>query len=297
MTNASNLEPVAVIANTCLLGEGPVWDAGRKMICWLDILNGIIHQYSPGQNTYQTIEVNQMIGSIALCENGNFIAALQNGFGFIDKATGELTMVADPENHLPGNRFNEGKCDPTGRFWAGTMALSEEPGAGNLYVIQNDLAPAKKIEDVSISNGMAWSMDHRTFYYIDSPTREIVAYDFDETSGHISNKRTIIKVAATDGSPDGMTIDNEGMLWVAHWDGWQVVRWNPDTGEKLSHIKFPVARITSCTFGGDSLEDIYVTSAKVKLTEKELEQQPLAGSLFVIRNCGFKGVPAFEFKV
>ena len=231
MINTAGLQPAIVLPHSCLLGEGPVWDAKRKLICWVDILNGEIHEYSPEQKTHRTIGLHQMIGSIAICTNGNFIAALKNGFAFINRITGKIKMITNPENHLPNNRFNEGKCDPAGRFWAGTMSLSEEPGAGNVYVIQNDFAPIKKIGEVTISNGMAWSPDHQTFYYIDTPTFEIVAYDYDKVTGHINNKRTIIKIANEDGYPDGMTIDNEGMLWIAHWEGWQVTRWDPITVE------------------------------------------------------------------
>jgi sugar lactone lactonase YvrE len=295
MKNTTGIQPEAVLQHTCLLGEGPVWDHKRRLLYWLDILNGEIHQYSPHQKTHRTIGVNQMIGSIAVCTNGNFIAALQNGFGFVDPVTGKVTMITDPESHLPGNRFNEGKCDPAGRFWAGTMALSEEAGAGNVYFVHTDLEVTKKIGTVTVSNGMAWSGDHQKFYYIDSPTSEIVAYDYEESTGHISNKKVIIRIATEDGFPDGMTIDNEGMLWIAHWNGWQVTRWDPATGKELLSIQLPAAKITSCTFGGDDLEDLYITSAKVGLTEEELLEQPLAGSLFVVRNCGYKGLPAFEF--
>lgn len=279
----------------CHLGEGPVWDAKRKAICWVDILNGIIYEYNTQHDTHRTIKVGQMIGSIAICTSGHFLAALQNGFAFIDRISGEVNMIADPESHLPDNRFNEGKCDPAGRFWAGTMALSEEPGAGNLYLIQNDLVPQKKVSGVSISNGMAWSADHRTFYYIDSPTSEVVAYDYDKSTGHISNQRTVIKIPTEDGFPDGMTIDSEGMLWIAHWDGWQVARWDPNSGKKLDHIPCPVAKLTSCTFGGENFQDLYITSARVGLTDEELAKQPLAGAVFVVYNCGYSGLPAFEF--
>ena len=134
------------------------------------------------------------------------------------------------------------------------MSLSEEPNAGNVYVLENKLAHTKTIEDVTISNGMAWSLDHQTFYYIDTPTLEIEAYDYEKATGHISNKRTIINIDEKEGYPDGMTIDNECMFWIAHWDGWQVTRWNPNTGEKLYRIKLPVAKVTSCTFGGENLE-------------------------------------------
>jgi sugar lactone lactonase YvrE len=297
MINEATPQPVAVVEHNCLLGEGPVWDAKQKIICWVDILNGIIHTYSPDQNIHATIPVYQMAGAVAFCTDGNFIAALQNGFAFIDSNTGAIKMTGDPENHLPGNRFNDGKCDPAGRFWAGTMALSEETGAGSLYMLGKDLTAVKKIGNVSISNGMAWSADHTTFYYIDSPSFKVVAYDYDKITGAITNQRTIITIAATDGCPDGMTIDTDGMLWIAHWDGWQVTRWDPATGGKLFHFSLPVSKVTSCTFGGDNLQDLYITSASTGLSEEALKKQPLAGALFVIPDCGFRGMPAFEFVV
>lgn len=295
MVKTAELQIDVVVEHKCELGEGPLWDVKRKAICWIDILKGEIHQYSPEQKTHEIIQVHQMIGSIALCTNGDFIAALQNGFGFVDRISGKVTMIADPESHLSNNRFNEGKCDPAGRFWAGTMSLSEDSLAGSVYVVESNLSVTKKIEGVTISNGMAWSKDYQTLYYIDTPTFEAAAYEYDKSTGNISNKRIIIKIPKEDGSPDGMTIDSEGMLWIAHWDGWQIARWNPTTGEKLYQIKMPVARVTSCTFGGENLGDLFITTARKSLTEDELQKQPLAGSLFVIKNIGFKGMPAFEF--
>ena len=285
-----------VCEHKSLLAEGPLWDAKRKAICWIDILNGIIHEFDPALQTYRSLSLNEMIGTVAVCRDGNFVAALQNGFAFINRTTGEKRMITDPENQLSNNRFNDGKCDPAGRFWAGTMSLSEDTGAGSLYVLDNDLKCSRKIKGVTISNGMAWSADRKTFYYTDTPTLEIAAFDYDDHTGAISNRRTIIKIEEKEGFPDGMTIDNEGMLWIAHWNGWQVTRWNPNTGTKLLSIKLPVAKVTSCTFGGENFDDLYITSAKVDLTEQQLKEQPLAGSLFVIKQSGFKGVPSFEFK-
>ena len=295
MINTSDLKPVVVVEPTCLLGEGPVWDAVQKVICWIDIVNGEIHEYSPEKKIHKTIPVHQMIGTIAVCKDGNFVAALQNGFAFINRQSGEIKMINDPENHLPNNRFNDGKCDPAGRFWAGTMSLTDEPDKGNLYSLEKDGRIKKQIGNVSISNGIAWSIDETILYYIDTPTFEIVAYNYEKSTGLISNKKVIIKIDKEEGAPDGMTIDTEGMLWIAHWDGWQVTRWNPATGQKLLAIKLPVARVTSCTFGGDNLEDLYITSAKVGLSEAALKMQPLAGSLFIIPACGYKGILAFEF--
>jgi sugar lactone lactonase YvrE len=284
-----------VLAHRCILGEGPVWDEKQQTICWVDILRGEIHEYNPAEDLHKTLFVDQMIGAVTVCKNGNFLAALRNGFGFIDRISGSVTMMSDPELHLPGNRFNDGKSDPGGRFWAGTMSHNDEPEMGNLYMFDTDLSVVKKIEKISISNGLAWSADHHTFYYIDTPTYEVVAYDFDITNGSITNKRKIISIDRSDGSPDGMTIDSEGMLWIAHWDGWQVTRWNPGTGKKLMSYSLPVSRVTSCCFGGKKYQDLYITSARIGLSDDQLKEQPLAGSLFVIKNIGVTGLPLFEF--
>jgi sugar lactone lactonase YvrE len=284
-----------VLEHRCVLGEGPVWDPKNQTICWVDILKGEIHEYKPAENSHKTLFVNQMIGAITICKNGHFVAALKNGFGFIDRNSGAVTMISNPEPHLPGNRFNDGKSDPSGRFWAGTMSHTDEPEKGSLYLLNTNLSVTKKISKVSISNGMAWSYDHKIFYYIDTPTFSVAAFDFDNTNGAIDNKRTVIRISQIDGSPDGMTIDSEGMLWIAHWDGWQITRWNPATGEKLLNIPLPVARVTSCCFGGDRYQDLYITSARTGLPDDQLKEQPLAGSLFVIRNIGYTGLPLFEF--
>ena len=279
----------------CILAEGPVWDASQNAILWVDIIQGAIHQYSLNENKLKTYPIHEMVGCFAIDEDENLIMASKSGIAFLDRITGEIIYHSNPESHLPNNRFNDGKCDPTGRFWFGSMSLSEDFEAGNVYVFDN-LTLEKKIESVTISNGMAWSIDHKTVYYIDTPTFEVVAFDYEKSTGNISNRKSIITIPKEEGYPDGMTIDNEGMLWIAHWGGWQVTRWNPQTGEKLHHFKLPTSRITSCTFGGEHLNDLYITSASVGLSEEELIEQPLAGSLFIIKNCGFTGLPAFKFK-
>ncbi|KAA9038777.1 SMP-30/gluconolactonase/LRE family protein [Ginsengibacter hankyongi] len=284
-----------VVNHQCLLGEGPVWDAKRKLIYWIDILRGEIHEYSPESENHRTIKTNEIIGSIGLCIDGNFITATNNGFAFIDRISGEKKTIISPESCLPGNRFNDGKCDPAGRFLAGTMSTSGKLKSGSLYALETDLSVTKKLEQISISNGMAWSPTNEVFYYIDTPTYEVTSYDYDKTSGKISNKKIVIKIPKNAGLPDGMTIDNEGMLWVAHWDGWQVSRWNPQTGRELFVITLPVKKVTSCAFAGENLQDLYITTASVGLTHDEKKAQPLAGSLFAIKNIGFSGMEGFEF--
>lgn len=279
----------------CLLGEGPVWDARNQVICWIDILKGKVYELDPGTGFLKTITTNRVLGAISICEDGDFFGAFQDGFGFINRETGLVNIVSDPERHLPGNRFNDGKCDPSGRFWAGTMSLTEAPFAGIVYMVGQKLSLSRKIEGTTISNGMAWSPDQRVFYFVDSTTCSVVSYNYDH-SGAISDVQTVIEFSPEDGFPDGMTIDIEGMLWIAHWNGWQVSRWDPETGKKLLSVSLPVSKVTSCTFGGGNLQDLYITTARKDLSAEELNKQPLAGSLFVWKNSGYKGIPAFEYK-
>ncbi len=271
------------------LGEGPVWDARTRALCWVDITSGHIHEFRFPDNNHSLLDTGEMVGAVALLPDGNYLAALQSGLAVIDRESGARKPLCHPEAARPGNRYNDGKCDPAGRFWVGTMALDEQPGAGSLYMLNSDLTTELKVEGVSISNGLAWSADQRTLYYIDSPTRRVQAFDFDKKTGNLSNRRVAFSIPEEEGSPDGMTIDREGMLWIAHWDGWQVARWNPANGEKLLGWRLPAARITSCTFGGDGMNDLFVTSARVGLSAKELASQPLAGAVFLIKNCGYGG--------
>jgi sugar lactone lactonase YvrE len=285
-----------VVEYVCELGEGPVWDAATQSILWVDILQCGLHRFFPEQKEHKVFHTGSMIGAIALRESGGIIAALQNGFAEIDLEKGTLQSITNTEAFIETNRFNDGKADPAGRFWAGTMSVKGDVGAGCLYALERDLSVSLKIKGVSCSNGMAWSPDHKTFYYIDTPTQQIVSYDYNITDGSISGKKIVITIPREAGCPDGMTIDSEGMLWIACWDGWSVMRWNPHTGELLQCIALPVSKVTSCTFGGNNLEDLYITTARVGLTGPELKEQPLSGSLFVIKNTGFTGLADFPFK-
>lgn len=287
------MEPI--FNHRCQLAEGPVWDSKRKTICWVDILRGEIHEHNLVDGKTQTMQVGTMVGSIAICTDGNFLAALHRGFAFVDRGSAKIGEVFTPYGHPEGNRFNDGKCDPAGRFWAGTMALAETEGAGSVFVFDQDHKIKRVMQGVSISNGMAWTADRQTLYYIDTPTQRIVAFDYNLETGAIKNKRTAIDLQHEKGFPDGMTIDQEDNLWVAHWDGWQVTRWNPRTAKKIGAIPMPVARVTSCTFGGDQMDELFITTARVGLTPEQESHQPLAGSLFRFPNPGASGRPAFEF--
>jgi sugar lactone lactonase YvrE len=277
------------------LGEGPCWDARHQLLYWVDIERFELHVYNPATKTDRAINVGQHIGSAVVRKSGGLLLALREGFFHLDPATEQLTHLLDPEPECPENRFNDGKCDPAGRFWAGTMHLPEtEMNCGHLYCLDTDLSVRRRVDDVSISNGLAWSADERTMYFVDSPTRQCVAFDYDKASGGIRNRRVVIEIPEGAGWPDGMTIDAEGMLWIALWDGWCVRRYNPNNGALLDEIKVPVARPTSAVFGGENLDILYITSASTRLSAEDLVEQPLAGGIFKARP-GVRGMATIEF--
>lgn len=289
------VEMECVLDARAILGEGPVWDVEREALYWVDIDRGEVHRFDPAAFEDKGISLGLKVGAVVPARSGELVVATENGFGLLDPRKGRLTAIADPEEDNRDNRFNDGKCDPVGRFWAGTMSMSGRKGAGALYCLDTDASVTRRIEGVSISNGLAWSLDEDVMYFIDTPTRQVVAYDYDADSGEIENERVVIDVPASEGQPDGMTIDSEGKLWIAMWDGWQVCRFDPVSGKMLESISVPVARVTSCTFGGPGLETMYITTARKGLRDKELQQQPLAGGLFRCRP-GVSGVEAYYFE-
>lgn len=279
----------------CLLGEGPVWDSQSASLYWVDIEGKCIHHLIVGSGQHRRIPVDSMVGAVALCTNGDLLAALQTGLAFINPESGETKHFVHPEKAFPQNRYNDGKCDPAGRMWIGTMSLSEARGAGNLYMIDQDLSHVHQLGKLGISNGLAWTADKKTMYFIDTPARTVWRFDYDNETGRIRNRRVAIAIPENEGYPDGMTIDKEDMLWIAHWDGWQVARWDPQTGKKLASIPVPAARVTSCTFGGEQLADLYITTATAGLGVNDLATQPLAGSVFVAGSTGSMGRDAVRF--
>jgi sugar lactone lactonase YvrE len=274
-----------------MLGEGPVWDHTSGQLIWVDIMGKSVHFFDPTKGVDGTITLEQRIGAAVPRIKGGLILALENGFHEFNLETKRLTKLIDPESDRPENRFNDGKCDDAGRFWAGTMDMNEELPHGSLYCLETNGTIRKSVENVIVSNGIAWSPDNQTMYYIDSPTKRVLAYDFVLESGELSNPRIIVTIPDGEGFPDGMTVDTDGMLWIAQWDGWQVSRWDPKSGKKLSSIPVPAARVTSCVFGGENFDELFITTARVGLDEKQLADQPSAGGIFCIKP-GYKGRPS-----
>ncbi|CAG7653235.1 SMP-30/gluconolactonase/LRE family protein [Paenibacillus allorhizosphaerae] len=272
------------------LGEGPAWDHRSAQLVWVDILGKRVHWYDPARGTNRTIQLAQRVGAAVPRVRGGLVLALENGFHTLDLETQRLTKLIDPESGKPGNRFNDGKCDEAGRFWAGTMHMEENSPSGALYCLEPDGTLRMAADGITTSNGLAWSPDGRTMYYIDSPTRRVTAYDYSPETGAIDRPRTVVTIPEGEGLPDGMTVDEEGMIWIAQWDGWQVSRWDPASGVKIDSIRVPAARATSCTFGGSNYDELYITTARTGLSEQELAEQPHAGGLFRVKP-GVKGRP------
>jgi sugar lactone lactonase YvrE len=277
------------------VGEGCLWDEVRGVLYWVDILDNRVYCFGPSNGANTGYDVGQEVGAVALRPGkGKLLLALRNGIADLDLETGQVTHLVDPEANRPKNRFNDGKCDRQGRFWAGTLPDDLETGAGSLYCIDKDLGVTTKIPQVTISNGLAWSRDQRTFYYIDTPTQKLQAFDYEPQAGAISNPRVVREFAEAEGHPDGMAIDADDRLWVALWGGSRVVCVDPPTGEIVFQVLLPVTNASSCVFGGAGLDELYVTTATAGLTPEELETQPLAGSLFKAK-VPFKGLPPNRF--
>lgn len=276
------------------LGEGPFWDADAGVLYWLDILSGQVFIYDPATGRNKSVDVGEHVGTIVPRKDGGAIVALQCGVATLDLDTGTFDVKCDPEKDLPQNRFNDGKCDPAGRFWAGTLSYSVDEGAGSLYCVDTDFSVKRMVENVTVSNGVVWSLDEKVMYYIDSPTRCVDAFDYDKLLGEITNRRTVIRFDKRLGFPDGMTIDEEGMLWIAQWGSASVGRWDPAGGKMLAKIDVPAKEVTACALGGENLDELYITTAREHISEEELKDYPLSGGLFRVK-VDVKGVPLPKF--
>jgi len=275
------------------LGEGPIWDVKTQTLYWLDILNKRIYI-----NAEILIELDEFVGCIAPRRQGGLILTKRSSFWSLDQTQDQpdsvqTTLLSPLSDEPTTTRFNDGKCDPRGRFLAGTMDLNETDPTGSLYSLDGK-SVTKLLKDVTISNGMAWSPDYKNFYYIDTPTREVRAFDYDLDGGAIANSRVVIYVPESLGWPDGMTSDLQGNLWIAMWGGAKMTRWNPNTGELLEQIPVPAMNVSSCVFGGRDMSELYITSARKGLDEAALKQYPLTGGVFRLQT-KVEGMPTFEF--
>jgi len=276
------------------LGEGAIWDSSAKVLYWVDILGMKLNRFDTETSRNDVFELPSRVGTVVPQTDSTVVVALEDGIYIKNLKSNNLLLLSDVEKEITGNRFNDGKCDPNGNLWVGSMDLAEKDPNGKLYRVAPDGETMAMLENVTISNGIVWTKDGKTMYYIDTPTAVIRAFDFDMETSTISNERVAVKVSTDLGFPDGMTIDSEDKLWVGMWNGNGVVRFDPLTGEILQRIEVPAHNVTSCAFGGPEYETLYITTASVDMSEDEKQKYPLAGSLFKVEP-GVKGLPSSHF--
>ncbi|CAL9442022.1 6-deoxy-6-sulfogluconolactonase [Streptomyces sp. enrichment culture] len=266
------------------LGEGPTWDAAAGRLLWIDILGSRLHTYDPATGRRTVRRTEQHIGAVKPRAGGGLVLNLRDGIGLLDPDGGFRWLHREP---VPGRRANDAAVAPDGALWAGTMRYDEAPGGGTLARVGGDGSVEVVLDDVTVSNGTGWSPDGQLMYYIDTPTRRIDV--FDHADGRVSGRRTLAEIEEGAGFPDGLTVDADGCVWVALWEGAAVRRYTPQ-GRLDRVIELPVPLVTACAFGGAGLDDLYITTARVGLSEPPA----LAGSLFVVPGAG-KGLaqPAF----
>jgi sugar lactone lactonase YvrE len=282
-----------VLPAGALLGEGALWDFGAQALWWVDIKARLIHRYDPSSGANRSFPTPHDIGSLALRASGGLVVAMRHGFYGFDPETGRFDLLVEPEAGLAENRFNDGKPDRQGRFWAGSLHDPETEPRGGLYRLDADLSCRRLVDGITASNALAFSPDSDVLYYGDSPQHRVWAWDFDRNDGAIRNRRVFLELAAGEGAPDGAAVDSAGGYWLTQPDGWCICRYDP-SGKRDRTIRVPVQRPTCVAFGGADLRTLYCTSCRWGLSEADLAGQPLAGGLFAIR-VDVAGLPDVPF--
>lgn len=283
------MQPEIIADYACVVGEGPLWHPMEQRLYWVDIPTGRMFRYDPASQTHEHFYAGEIVGGFTVQADGALLLFMAKGAVKIWRQ-GELTTIIDEIPEERDSRFNDVIADPEGRVFCGTMATAERLGC--LYRLDTDGRLTRILEGIGCSNGMGFTPDLRQMYYTDSPKRELYLFDYDRKTGEITNQHVFVRTAEGEGVPDGMTVDAEGYVWSARWDGSCLVRYSPD-GEEERRLMFPAKKVSSVTFGGEEYADMYVTTAGGDTKEVD---GPAAGALFRI-NLGIKGVPEFLSKV
>lgn len=283
-----NSKADVLYASQCILGESPLWHSERKSCFWVDIENGILYEYNWIKQTTRDWKFNYRLTLVLQGKGNQLILALDAKIARFDLETEQIEWLVDVDRDSK-IRCNDGACDSQGRLWVGTMHLEQKHGAGALYCIENNLKAHKKLSNTTISNGIAWSLDNKRLYFIDSPTQTVQSFIFEQKTGEIIFEKNVIPIPDEMGSPDGMAIDEEGMLWIAQWGGFGIYRWNPRNGNLIEKIEVPVPQVSSCVFVGENLDYLLITTARENMKDEELKRYPKSGDVFLVR-VGVRGV-------
>jgi sugar lactone lactonase YvrE len=275
------------------VGEAPHWDERTQTLLFVDLTAGVVFRYDQSGVKVGAFCVGQEVGAVVPRRSGGLVLAVRDGIAVASETGEGFELTAPVERDTPGNRMNDAKCDPAGRLLAGTTAFDFSPHSAALYRVEPGWSVEQIVRDVTQSNGIAWSPSGSRMYFIDSATQGVDVFDYDVGTGSVGNRRRLLAIERAQGTPDGMTSDNGGNLWVACFGGAAVRCYSP-AGVQLDEVPFPVTQVTSCTFGGPDLADLYVTSAAYRLSTDQLRTQPHAGATFVCRP-GAVGMPASSF--
>lgn len=274
------------------VGETAIWHPLEKKLYWIDVDKKTLNTFDPVSKTENYYALQKMVGTVVPIDTGGVLVALKDGIYAFNMNTNDFRLLVAPEQNLPDNWLNDGKCDPAGRFWVGSMGPKYK---ASLYRISNVGKCGKMLDSITISNGIVWTFDKSKMYYIDSPTLQVRQFDYDNETGNISNSKVVITFSDGVGSPDGMAIDTEGKLWIAHWGGSCVSCWNPNTGKMIAKVEVPALNVTSCAFGGEKLDILYITTTSLFMDEASQKKFPASGGVFSVKT-GAKGIPANYFK-
>ncbi|XP_054880342.1 LOW QUALITY PROTEIN: regucalcin-like [Poeciliopsis prolifica] len=294
----SSVKVESVVKEHAQIGEGPVWEESEQTLLFVDIAGQKIHRWNAATNQIQSLQTADTVGFAVPRRSGGYVAGVGCSIVAVDWSTQKVTSLASIEDDKPENRLNDGKADPMGRLLAGTMrrdAQTAQVKPGSLYLMKSDLSVTKLLGQVGSPGGAPYSQSAYLLFYIDSLAMSVDAFDYDSASGRLGNRRVVYRLAEGEGVPDGMTLDANGRLWVACYDGGRVLNIDPATGKRLQTVSLPATKTTSCCFGGPDYSDLYVTSASLGLDQSELQKQPAAGNTFRVTGLGVKGRPSNAF--
>lgn len=296
----SSLKVEPLVDIHAVIGEGPLWEESEQTLLFVDIFGKKIHRWNSATNQIASLDTGAPVGFAVAARGGGYVAGVGRSFASVDWSTGAVTSLTTVDNDKPRTRFNDGKVDPHGRLFAGTMGPEESPGQfirklGSLYSLDSELKVERHLDQVDISNGLDWSSDGKFFFYVDSLKYTVDVFDYDISNGRIDNRRVLYQLQPEEGLPDGLTLDSDGRVWLACFNGGRVLHIDSTTGALLRTLSLPVSKTTSCCFGGPDYSDLFVTSASLDLSPAELSAQPLAGATFRVSGLGVKGRPPVEF--